>query len=137
MSTPAATYSKGLESASKDEAVWSRRSRLASNTRLICFLAILVVAWLAFGTRNLEAAWILLPTLVFVALVIAHDRVLRREERAGRVRSFFGEGIARLEDRWAGQGDSGDRYRDPAHPYAEDLDVFGNGSLFELLATTP
>jgi hypothetical protein len=136
VSTPAATYSKGLESASKDEAVWSRRSRLASNTRLICFLAILVVAWLAFGTRSLEAAWILLPTLVFVALVIAHDRVLRREERAGRVRSFFGEGIARLEDRWAGQGDSGDRYRDPAHPYAEDLDVFGNGSLFELLATT-
>jgi hypothetical protein len=71
-----------------------------------------------------------------VALVIAHDRILRREERASRVRRFFEDGIARLEDRWAGRGHSGEQYRDPAHPYAEDLDVFGPGSLFELLATT-
>ncbi len=134
--TPAETYAKGLESASEDETIWSQRSRLASNARLVCFASIVIVAWLVFGTHSLETGWILLPTLIFVALVIAHDRILRREERASRVRRFFAEGIARLENRWAGQGDAGDRYRDPGHPYAEDLDVFGKGSLFELLATT-
>jgi len=134
--SPMSTYAEGLAAASLDEAIWNRRSRLASNARLVCFLAFLVIGWLAFGTRSLGATWIGLPALAFVALVIAHDRILRREERATRVRRFFEEGIARLEHRWAGQGDAGDRYRDPGHPYSADLDVFGTGSLFELLATT-
>jgi hypothetical protein len=134
--TPTCTYAKGLVEAAEDETIWARRSRLASNARLACFVAFIVVAWMAFGTHTLHAGWIALPALGFAALVVAHDRVLRREERASRIRRFFEEGIARLENRWAGRGDSGDRYRDPNHPYAEDLDVFGKGSLFELLATT-
>ena len=44
-------------------------------------------------------------------------------------------GIARLEDRWAGTGETGERFLDPAHPYARDLDIFGTASLFELLCT--
>ena len=43
--------------------------------------------------------------------------------------------LARLEGQWAGHGQTGDRYLDPAHPYAADLDLFGKGSLFELLST--
>lgn len=131
-----ATYAEGLAEAKGDEAIWTRRSGLASNARLICFASFLIVAWLAFGTRNLAGAWLVLPALAFVALVVAHDRILRREERATRIRRFFEDGIARLENRWAGLGNPGDQYRDPSHPYAEDLDVFGAGSLFELLATT-
>lgn len=133
---PIRTYSEGLAAASLDEAVWATRARLASNARLLCFIVFVAVGWLSFGTHSLGAIWIALPALAFIALVIAHDRILRREERASRVRRFYEEGIGRLEDRWAGQGDSGERYRDPSHPYAEDLDIFGTGSLFELLATT-
>ena len=43
--------------------------------------------------------------------------------------------MARLEDRWAGKGERGERFMDAAHPYARDLDVFGVGSLFEFLCT--
>ena len=46
------------------------------------------------------------------------------------------DGLARMDDEWAGGGDTGERYLDATHPYAPDLDVFGPGSLFELLATT-
>ncbi|HEV2248095.1 MAG TPA: DNA mismatch repair protein MutS, partial [Terriglobia bacterium] len=45
-------------------------------------------------------------------------------------------GLARLENRWMGTGESGERFLDPSHPYARDLDLFGQGSLFELLCTT-
>ncbi|MFP6654984.1 MAG: DNA mismatch repair protein MutS, partial [Myxococcota bacterium] len=133
---PSTVYTDGLAAAALDEKRWIRHSRLASNTRLICFAALLIVAWLAFGTHRLEALWIVLPAIVFAALVIIHDRILHREARATRVRRFFEDGLARLEDRWAGLGHSGDQYRNPNHLYAEDLDVFGTGSLFELLATT-
>ena len=59
-------------------------------------------------------------------------RELEKQRRAAR---FFESGLARLEGRWAGTGSTGDRYLDPAHPYAQDLDLFGKGSLFELLST--
>jgi hypothetical protein len=133
---PRTVYVDGLAAADLDEKRWVRRSKLTSNTRLVCFVALLVVAWLAFGTRSLGAFWIFLPAMTFAGLVIAHDRILHREARAARVRRFYEDGLARLEDRWAGLGQTGDQYRDPNHPYAEDLDVFGTGSLFELLATT-
>lgn len=131
-----ALYSKGLEEATANEAVWARRSRRVSNSRLACFVLLGAIAWFTFGTHTLGAGWLVPPTLCFIALIIVHDRVLRQQERASRIRTFYEEGIARLEDRWPGRGDPGERYRDPNHPYAEDLDVFGRGSLFELIATT-
>ena len=47
----------------------------------------------------------------------------------------YDRGLARMDDRWAGQGREGREYEDPAHGYAGDLDLFGRGSLFELLCT--
>src|SRR5262249_5302009 len=38
------------------------------------------------------------------------------------------------EDRWIGTGEPGERFRDDRHVYADDLDLFGRGSLFELLS---
>lgn len=38
-----------------------------------------------------------------------------------------------MEDRWAGSGTWGLNFLDLDHPYAADLDLFGEGSLFELL----
>jgi MutS domain V len=135
--TPAAqAYADGLANAIGDESHWKARARLVSNARLLCFLLFAAVGWMAFGTHLLARGWTLAPAAIFVALVILHDRLLRREARAGRVRRFFEDGIARLEHVWAGRGDAGERYRDPLHPYAEDLDLFGEGSLYELLATT-
>src|SRR5262249_27814810 len=39
-------------------------------------------------------------------------------------------------ERWMGTGEPGARFLEEAHPYAPDLDLFGKGSLFELLCTT-
>jgi hypothetical protein len=78
---------------------------------------------------------LLIPLAVFIVLIVVHDRVLRRLARFQRVTEFYARGLARLEDQWAGTGETGDRFFDAAHPYARDLDLFGKGSLFELLCT--
>jgi DNA mismatch repair ATPase MutS len=49
--------------------------------------------------------------------------------------AFYRNGLARIEDRWAGTGQTGERFSDPHHVYAADLDLFGRGGLFELLST--
>jgi hypothetical protein len=72
---------------------------------------------------------------VFLCLLAAHDRVIRFRRRSDRAASFYAQGLARLEDRWAGTGNTRHRDEESPHPYAEDLDLFGRGSLFELLCT--
>jgi hypothetical protein len=49
--------------------------------------------------------------------------------------AFCDRGLARLEERWMGTEEPGTRFLDEAHPYAPDLDLFGKGSMFELLCT--
>ncbi len=55
--------------------------------------------------------------------------------RAEGKSAYHERGLARLDDRWAGSGVSGVRFLDEEHPYAGDLDLFGEGSLFERLCT--
>jgi len=78
--------------------------------------------------------WIALPVIGFVALVVKHDDVIRRRDAAARAIAFYDRGLARIEDRWAGGGEPGERFRNPEHLYANDLDLFGPASLFELLS---
>ena len=59
----------------------------------------------------------------------------RARELAERAAAFYEKGLARIEDRWAGSGETGERFDDPHHVYAADLDLFGKGSLFQLLST--
>src|SRR5262249_15122630 len=58
-----------------------------------------------------------------------------RFDRARAAERVYVRGLDRLNDRWAGTGRGGAEFGD-GHPYARDLDVFGAGSLFELLNTT-
>jgi hypothetical protein len=119
-----------------------RRSSLTSLTardarysaaRLAIFAAgvlLILAAW-----RGLAApGWIALPVAAFAVLMQRHDRVIRARETAARAIAFYERGQARIDDRWSGSGEPGERFRDEHHLYANDLDLFGRGSLFELLS---
>jgi hypothetical protein len=54
---------------------------------------------------------------------------------AKRAVDFYRHGLARIEDRWQGIGQLGDRFDISTHLYAADLDLFGHGSLYQLLST--
>ena len=80
--------------------------------------------------------WVLaLPIAAFIALVAWHSKVDRLAERIRRAIGFHERGLARVENRWQGSGETGERFLDPHHPYAADLDLFGRASLFELVST--
>jgi len=111
-----------------------RLDRLVANLRLTAAIVFFAVAWLAWGMGAVSGWWMLVPLAAYVALVIYHERVYRMGRRANRSVAFYGRGLARIEDRWAGTGDSRTHFSDHGHPYAQDLDIFGNGSLFELLS---
>lgn len=83
----------------------------------------------------LPSVWALVPAAVVLVARIIHLRYdAAIAVQAAGVR-HYDRGLARMDDRWAGQGREGREFEDPAHPYAGDLDLFGRGSLFELLCT--
>ncbi len=105
-----------------------------SYARLVVFALGALTAWLAFGRGLAHPAAIALPVLALLGLVRWHARVILELDMTARAVTFYERGIARLQDRWAGGGEPGDRFLAAAHPYASDLDLFGRGSLFELLS---
>ncbi|MCA9681945.1 MAG: DNA mismatch repair protein MutS [Myxococcales bacterium] len=102
--------------------------------RLVSFLAILA-AIIAAWQSALPSWCTAVPTLAFVILVVVHDRVFRGLDRARRAAAHYRRGLDRLDDRWFGQGvtrgDLGVVGGKEGHPFAADLDLFGEGSLFE------
>ncbi len=105
------------------------------NWRLVLGVLEALLAWLAFG-RSVISGWILLgPLLAFVALVVWHQRVIRRRAAADRAIKFYESRLARVNGSWMGTGPTGEQFRSPEHVYADDLDLFGKGSLFELAST--
>jgi MutS domain V len=111
------------------------RERLAGYSQLA--LAALCLTWILFRLRHFNAADLLLliPIAAFVVLAIVHGRLIRRVTAYSRAIRFYEQGMARLEDRWAGTGCTGERFLEPSHPCARDLDLFGRASVFELLCT--
>ena len=104
-----------------------------SYLRLATFAFAVLLAVLAWRSE-LAAWWLLVPAVLFVWLFKRHDQIIRSRDAAIRGIAFYERGLARLEDRWVGTGEPGDRFRDDDHVYANDLDLFGRGSLFELLS---
>ena len=104
-----------------------------AHARLATFGAAVLLALVAWRTGL--SFWVLLaPVAAFAWLVRRHEQVLLARAAATRGIAFYERGLARLEDRWVGSGEPGERFRDDHHVYANDLDLFGRGSLFELLS---
>ena len=73
--------------------------------------------------------------VLFIPVVVSQlklSRKLRREWLAAR---YFERALLRIEGGWIGDGDSGEQYLRSDDLFAGDLDIFGQGSLFQFLCT--
>ncbi len=102
--------------------------------RLALALIAAVMFWLAVWRHAFSLWWLVAPLACFFAVAVYHARVLRDKAHAERAVAVYQHGLARIEDRWAGMGSTGERFNDPHHVYAADLDLFGNAGLFQLLS---
>ena len=108
-----------------------QRFRRVGIVRLTMLAILLGLAW--FVLNGLSLWWLLLPVIGFVVLAPVQQHITEARRRCERAAAIYQQGLARLDDQWAGKGATGERFVTGSHPYAEDLDLFGTGSLFELL----
>ena len=131
---PRAEYTARIEARTASAALHFERFRRVGFVRLAFIVLLLILAGFVFF-NGVSYWWSLLPVVGFLALGPVQQRITDQRKRCERAAQLYKRGLARLDDHWSGKGATGDRFLDRSHPYAEDLDLFGTGSLFELLST--
>ncbi|NYF91069.1 mismatch repair protein [Tunturiibacter empetritectus] len=134
--SPSEEYRQRQQAREQQVAHFEKLHRRFGNLRLLVVLATLIAAWLSLHNDVFSPWWLLAGPATFLALAILHARVLRSRACAERAVDFYRKGLARTEDRWSQTvpSQTGERIDTHASLYATDLDLFGPGSLFELLS---
>jgi len=105
------------------------RIRLISLARISVAVVFLIALYFAFSHT---ALFYLLPVLVFVfvLLVLRHIKAFDEKVRLENLATINGQEIAAQNGKFDKLA-SGAEFIDHHHPYAHDLDLFGEGSVFQ------
>ncbi|MDP4125831.1 MAG: DNA mismatch repair protein [Bacillota bacterium] len=108
-----------------------------SNVRLITFLAGcgLAVFFYMRGRSSLGIGMVILTVIVFIALVVWHQNLKTSQNYFRVLYENYDQSLSRLAGNWRSFPDTGTDFIDPSHAYSGDLDIFGNGSLFQWITT--
>jgi hypothetical protein len=131
---PRAEYTRRRDAARQGKQRLDRQEAIVGTARVAVFVAGLVTLYLVFLPRLVPPVWLALPFVIFLGLLQVYERIKRGLVRAERLAAYYEKGLARLDERWAGTGDTGVGFVTENHPYALDLDLFGTGSMFERLS---
>ncbi|HSR53977.1 MAG TPA: DNA mismatch repair protein MutS [Acidobacteriota bacterium] len=157
---PVEAYQERLGKRRQAAAELQQREERFSTWRLLAGGGILAAIWISLGPQWFAPVWIFLPSVILIVLIVAHARLRQDLAQARRAADFYRQGLERLnldESGEAGEGAFGEA--DPAkdgrkrqrasrskdqgglelmpsgHLYASDLDLFGPGSIFQLLSS--
>ena len=133
-STAFNVYTERLQDLAQRKTAGERHGRALGYAKLVIGLLIIVLA-VSLIHHPVALSLLLIPAAVFVVLAVMHEKLLESLRLRARIMTFYERGLARLTEAWQGAGETGERFLDPLHPYARDLDIFGKASLFELLCT--
>lgn len=106
-----------------------------SALRFIIFVAGMVCCIYLYKTARyifLTAAVVLFLS-VFIMLVARYRRVKLNKEYVKALIEINKNSLLRLQGQWKSFSDKGLEYLKEEHPYAGDLDVFGEGSLYQMI----
>ena len=112
----------------------ARHSLYISNFRGLAFVIFAGAAgFTIFGhAGKVGFALSLAGIVAFIVLVVKHARVIEAQEREEHWVRVNQDAAARVKPgAWYRLSQTGEQFRNAQHPYADDLDIFGIGSLFQ------
>ncbi len=110
-----------------------KQIKTLSSLRVVWFSLGLIVLYFVSSTNLITVSiYLLVYIFVFVLLAIRQSRRIEQKKEAVVYEQLFKNEIASLKGDYSAF-DSGKAYIDSQHPYASDLDLFGNNSVFQML----
>jgi hypothetical protein len=131
-------YQNRIEQFNSEIKTAEKKYNQISIMRLLAFAAAAFGIVFVFYFEKIMSGWIITMTglFVFIILVIIHNRVAERKRYVQLLCSINMDSLARKTGEWINFPDTGEEFTDLDHPYTRDLDIFGNGSLFQLINVT-
>jgi hypothetical protein len=131
---PSVRYQQRLQQILAETELYERRDRRFVVIRTLLGLLQLGVIALCIGeSERVSWMWLLLPMSIFLAVLPFDQRCLRQLQRLHAARRFLESRLARLQRVFGSDLADGREYKNDQHPWTQDLDVFGQGSLFQML----
>lgn len=115
----------------------ARAKDLVGNLRLATVIAALAGAVAAYRLHHELWSFVimLLGITLFVLLAFRHAVLFARADRLTALVSVNKQGLDRMQGTWTSFSDCGSEFVNPEHPFTSDLDIFGNGSLYQYLTS--
>lgn len=111
----------------------ARVQHLATATVLMVAIALLLALGFYATRQRIPFWWPSLPIPIAAASARRYRRLALAGSQMRRLQDFYRRATHRVKGIWPGHGFTGDEFSDGDHVYAKDLNIFGEGSLFELL----
>ena len=103
---PRAEYLRRLEGLRTERARYEAQHRRLGIAKLALGGATLVLIGLALVAKLISILWIVGPLFAILLLAVIHGRVLKRLERCLRAIAYYERGLARIDNRWVGSGET-------------------------------
>lgn len=138
MRTPEIKYKARLKSYNKLGEKLNKTINLISNLRLLTFIIGGLSAGIFYYYKiyYLTVIVFVLFLFIFISLAIMHDRAINNKNYVLVLCEINNNSLKRISDKWHDFKDSGEEFINNEHRYSYDLDIFGKGSLFELINTS-
>ncbi len=109
-----------------------------SNLRILVFiLGIGGSIYLFFLQQyRLSGAFFIVSFILFLFLIIKHEKIRQEKNRTFHLIEVNQTSLDRLAGKWTQFPVDGKEFIDSDHSYSLDLDIFGQGSLFQWINTT-
>lgn len=134
VSDPRAAYQARRDNIAVREKKLTRRDQRFVRLRVGIFVLAVGLAILCLGDPEFVSWWwIMIPAMLFCGLLPFHQACLKRLKHARAVSAFHASRLRRLDREFGADISNGSEFSNDLHPWTQDLDVFGPGSLFQLL----
>ncbi|OOM79109.1 MutS family DNA mismatch repair protein [Clostridium sp. BL-8] len=131
-------YKSSVEKNNKKSEELSVKVNIVGWSRLIAVLLCVFIDYLLYRKNNISL--IILSTLFFVVifliLIFYHNNIFEYKKRIDLLIGINKKGLERVNGNFVHFEDKGSEYLDEQHPFIDDLDVFGNNSIFQYINTT-
>ncbi len=133
METAATTYNQYIQTHSSTLSVLKKRENLLAWSRFLCVIVTILLPYFLFPV-SLLLGWMIIITGTSIFLfAVAKDVKNKREiDNSNILININKEELSVLDYQYFHR-ENGSQFTPPVHAYANDLDVFGNASLYQYI----
>ena len=131
-------YKNNIEKNSKESNVLSIKVNIIGWSRLVVVLLCALVDYFLYKQNKIMMIVVVTIVIIgfFLILMFYHNNIFEYKKRIDLLININEKGIKRLGGEFKKFKDNGSEYLDDGHSFINDLDVFGNNSIFQYINST-